>query len=353
MKLAVIGFGQCGSRLADEFARINKNAQALRGMTILSNVLAVDTDPHHLAALNYVAFDYQHRILIGAAQTHAQGLEGDNQRGAEIIRAEGDTILSAVRSDRQLFEADAFLLIAGAGGGLGSGAVAIVAGQLKEQYQTSPIYVMLVLPSKEEQAAQAGAAPNTAVCLKSAYATAQAVFLMDNEKYFRSDITLKDDYLRLNEIMVAPFYNMLCVGEEKKAKYVGAKMLDAGDIIQVLSGWTAIGRSVISLPRLPFLRRGGETARGIMGVDDAVAEISAYCRPADAARAAYLVSGPPGQIDVTLVKEIGNHLRDITRRAIIRDGDYPREKNKLEVMVVLSHLGDVPAVRDFYAHQAG
>ncbi len=348
MKLAVIGFGQCGGRLADEFARLNKNARGLRDINIISEAFAVDTEARDLADLNYVTGDYLHRILIGARLTHGKGLGGDNHIGADIAREARDSILDAVRTDRQLFEADAFLLIAGAGGGIGSGAIAIIAQALKERYAITPVYAMVVLPDQDEQEAVPEMVANTAICLKSVSGVADAVFLMDRQKYVSRDSALRDDFTKLNELMIAPFYNMLCVGEEKNHKYVGAKMLDAGDIIQILSGWTAIGHSVISLPILPFLKRKEETARGVMGIDDAIAAISAYCQPGNAARAAYLVSGPSGQIDVALVKEIGNHLRDITGRAMIRDGDYPRERTKLEVVVVLSHLSDVAAVRDFY-----
>ena len=83
-------------------------------------------------------------------------------------------------------------------------------------------------------------------------------------------------------------------------------------------------------------------------MDDAINDLSVHCRAADAARAAFLITGPPGQISVSLVKEIGNHLRDITTRAMIRDGDYPRHHGELEVVVIISHLSDVETVREYY-----
>ena len=36
MKLVVIGFGQCGGRIADEFAKINKRARSRRHIEIVT-----------------------------------------------------------------------------------------------------------------------------------------------------------------------------------------------------------------------------------------------------------------------------------------------------------------------------
>ena len=49
-----------------------------------------------------------------------------------------------------------------------------------------------------------------------------------------------------------------------------------------------------------------------------------------------------------MVKEIGDYMRDIAPEAIIRNGDYPREKGIVDVTVLLSELSDVEKVRDYY-----
>ncbi len=349
MKLVVFGFGRAGGRLVDEFARIDKNAKGARGLNIVTDTFVVDSDTADLTALKHVKVDYQHRILIGARQASGRGLAGDNRLGAKIARKSTDAMLDALRADRRIFEADAFLIVTGGAGGTGSGSAAIAANAIRERYATMPIYAMVTLPFRDEVRAETPAAHNTAVCLKSLYTVADAVILEDNQKYARREPDLRDNWEALNQLMVAPFYNLLCVGEEKNHRYVGAKILDAGDLMQVLSGWTAIGRATQPLPRFNLIRKKRlPEGRGVMSVDDAINALSVHCRTADAARAAYLVSGPPGQMDVTLIKEIGNHLRDLTSRALIRDGDYPRQRSEMELVVVLSNLSDVEAVRDYY-----
>ena len=61
MKLLVIGCGQCGGRIADEFARLGKVARSQRGVDILTNILAVNTDVADLSGLVNIKSDYRHR----------------------------------------------------------------------------------------------------------------------------------------------------------------------------------------------------------------------------------------------------------------------------------------------------
>ena len=44
MKLAVVGLGQCGGRIADEFAQLNRRARVQRGIDIVTGAFAINTD---------------------------------------------------------------------------------------------------------------------------------------------------------------------------------------------------------------------------------------------------------------------------------------------------------------------
>jgi len=50
-----------------------------------------------------------------------------------------------------------------------------------------------------------------------------------------------------------------------------------------------------------------------------------------------------------MIKEIGDYMRDIAPEAIIRNGDYPRERGQVDVTVILSELSDVEKIRDYYS----
>ena len=54
-------------------------------------------------------------------------------------------------------------------------------------------------------------------------------------------------------------------------------------------------------------------------------------------------------MNMDLVKELGDYLKDLTPDAIIRNGDYPRERGVIDVTVMLSDLSDVAKVRHYYS----
>jgi len=87
---------------------------------------------------------------------------------------------------------------------------------------------------------------------------------------------------------------------------------------------------------------------GIRAMDEAIGEISRLCKPEDAASALYLVSAPAQEINLDLIKELGDYLKKAASSAIIRSGDYPVGRGIMEVTVILSQLSDVARVRDFY-----
>lgn len=360
MKLVVVGFGQCGGRIADEFARLNKRARSRRGIEIIVDTFAVNTDSADLAGLLTIKTDYQHRILIGAGITHGHGVAKISEVGAQIAKEDADKVLDAMRTPRHLFEADAFLVVAGAAGGTGSGATPVVAKVVKERFADKPVYAIVVLPFEHEEVTEERALYNTAVCLKSAYSVADAVILVDNQRYIRKDFSLQNNLLKINQLIVEPFFNLLCAGEEKKPKHIGARMLDAGDIMQTLNGWTAIGygKSLLPLITLPtdwsrdFRKKSTKTHKGLEAMDEAISDLTIGCNPHEAYRALYLLSAPAKEMSMDLVKELGDHLRSVAPQAVIRGGDYPREKGALDITVILSEFSDVERVRDFYNKSA-
>ncbi len=138
-------------------------------------------------------------------------------------------------------------------------------------------------------------------------------------------------------------------------------MLDAGDIKQTIAGWVVIGVGRSELPsfRLPFQNRDTfhkksmETHRGTEAMDKAISELSLKCNPGDAGKALYLLSAPDRDINMDMVKELGDYLRSLAPNAVIRNGDYPRNKGAVEVTVILSQLSDVEKVRNYYNKSTG
>ena len=193
MKLVVVGFGQCGNRIAEEFSRLNSRARFRRRISILADAFAVNTDSADLSILSSIKSDYRHRILIGNRKTNSHGVGKINELGAQIAKQDGDKVIDHIRSTERFYESDAFLLIASAAGGTGSGAMPIMAKMIKERFIDKPIYALIALPFEHEEKADVRTIYNSATCLKATYLVADAVFLVDNQRYL-----LRRENMRVN-----------------------------------------------------------------------------------------------------------------------------------------------------------
>jgi cell division GTPase FtsZ len=363
VRLLVIGCGSCGGRIADRFTDLGRKARADRHVEILTAAFAITTDSSILNSTYSGRADSPRIVLIGGSDALGRADSETNEAAAAIARDDIGKVMEAVgfavRSDLP----DAFLLIAGAAGSTGSGIMPVVTRYLKEEYPEKPVYNLVVLPFEEEMAERPTGAFNAGACLKSAYLVADAVFLFDNQRYYRVDATLKDNPDRLNTQMVAPFYGLLCAGEEKKPANIGGKTLDAGDIIQSLEGWSTLGHSTTQKYR-GFFSTAGTTyledadhpvgkqlaavEKGVQLIGEAVDELWLDCRPGDAGRALYLLAAPPDAMNISLIKEVGGSLKRHAPEATIRGGDYPWHRRAMELTLVLSALADVNRVSDIF-----
>ena len=355
MKLLLIGLGRGGGKIADEFAKLNKKARSRRGLEIVPDAFAVDTDPADLNSLRSVKHDLQHRILIESEKTDGSGTVQMSEIGAEITMENSNRVLDAIRAAGRLFDTDAFLLTAGVVGGTGSGSMPVMAQALKDCYQDKPVYTLAILPFLDEEAEEERTTYNAAISLKSLYSVADAVFVADNQQYIARDTTLRGKPARINELIAAPFYDLLCAGEEEKTKYIGASMADFGNIRETLTGWTAIGCGQSPLPARGFFGLGrsfrdkaADRQAGIQAVEAAISQLPVDCQPADAERALYLVTAPAADMRPELFHETGGFLKSVARGAVLRGCDYPRGKGEMNVTVVFSGLSSIERIKGYY-----
>ena len=357
MKLTVIGLGQCGSRIADHFARLNLKAKAERKAVIAPQVLAVNTDQADLTGLRFIKNDYMHRILIGLRQTLGHGVGKLNEIGAQLAKVDGDKVMDAIKAEPKFYETHAFLLVAGAAGGTGSGGVPVIAKMIKERYISKPLFALIVLPFEHEQATETRSVYNTATCLKSLYDTVDAVFLADNQRYVRKDSSLISNVEMINRQIVEPFYDLLCAGEVTRGKFVGSRTVDAGDMIASIEGWTAIGMGRTVLPgfRFPwevskkkFRDKAIESFRGTQAMDATLNDLSIACDPKDAGKALYIIAGPGKELNMDMVKNVSDYIKELSPNAIIRGGDFPGEKHFIDVALMFSQFSFIPKVKELY-----
>ena len=137
-----------------------------------------------------------------------------NDVGADIARSDGDKVIEAIRLSPHLAETDAFMLIAGAAGRHGFrfhlGAHPHDQGALPGQ----PVYNMIVLPFRYEEATEERSIYNVGTCLKSSYLAAGRRLLVDNQRYLKKNAPIRNNLAKINRMVVKPFYNLLCAGEK-------------------------------------------------------------------------------------------------------------------------------------------
>jgi len=215
---------------------------------------------------------------------------------------------------------------------------------------------VVVLPFRQEETTETRTIYNTATCLKSTYLVADAVFLIDNQRYVKKDSPAENNLNTINARVTEPFYNVLCAGEETNRQFVGSKTLDAGDVIQTLAGWTVIGggasqlerRLPFSGPKRDFRDKAFDTNRAVHAMDQAISELSMTIDPGDAGRALYLLTAPAREMSMDSLKQLGDNLRSLAPNALIRSGDYPRDSREVNVTVVLSEISSVRKITDYF-----
>jgi cell division GTPase FtsZ len=356
VKISVIGIGQCGCNIADQFWNINNYSKSFfgRGIEIIVDAFAVNTDETDLTGIRHIPRDKSHRIVVGTARTYGHGVGKINVDGARIMKEAYPVIVDAVLSSRKYHEGDATVVVASGAGGTGSGGIGWVIKGLKERVE-KPVYAIVVMPfAYEEKGENSYAVTNTATCLKTVIQNADAVFLLDNERFAKSSVGISANLLIINEQMVKNFFDLFCAGEEQKSKYVGSKVIDAGDIKQSLEHLCTIGRGEVPLTTFYAIHKDSfkEAARESIGAVGALGlalnNLSLRVNVEDAEKILVIISGPRDVSTLSVMGELSNSMQERAPNSIVRIGDYPRRANEISVTIVLSKLTKVPKVEDLF-----
>jgi tubulin-like protein CetZ len=361
MKIVAVGIGQCGANIVDDFYYINGYAKSFLGrrIAIVNETFAVNTDEADLLGLRYVPKDKLHRIVVGSMRTFGHGVGKLNREAAQIMKEGYSVIADRIFASNKFHESDAIVVIASAGGGTGSGSIGPLIKQLRERVQ-KPIYAVIVLPfSYEERGETSYAVTNSATCLEMVSRYADAVFLLDNERFAKSDISLSKNLSTINREMVKNFYDLFTAGEEKHQKFIGSKVIDAGDIKASLDGITAIGRGEIGVSASRLLKDNNfqegvkEHTSAAGALYQAENNLSLKVDLRNAGRIMVLVSAPKDIITLGLLEGIATYLQNKSPQAVVRIGDYPRRRNEISVTLIASKLTKADRVEETFlrAHE--
>lgn len=344
MRIGAIGVGQAGGRIVDLLAYYNR-----WGIhpDILPLALAVNTAQADLAGLECIP--KKDLLLVGQSEARGHGVGLVREKGAELVEQQSHFIMRRV-AEKELPQVDAFLVVAGTGGGTGSGGAPIIARHLREVYD-QPTYALAVLPSSSEGKLME---ENSIACLKELYEIVNGIIVFDNDIWKKEGVALQASYKAMNQDLIRPLPFLLGAGEVTGQK-VGIKVIDASDIIATCEHFTYIGYAEMTVKRsgfsfFPFFRKRNSVdelnpvlrclavTRNATGI-----RLSGVCQAEKTKKALLLLAGPSKELSMEGFSESKSWLQDHLGDAEIRGGDYPiRGIQEVSAVVLLAGLTEIP-----------
>ncbi|OLZ41060.1 cell division protein [Natrinema saccharevitans] len=347
MKLALIGFGQAGGKVVDEFLAFDERT----GGGFVESAIAVNSATTDLQGLERVP--ERNRVLVGQARVKGHGVGADNELGAAIAEADIDEIQGAI--DRiPVHEIDAFLVVAGMGGGTGSGGAPVLAKHLRRIY-TQPVYGLGILPGTDEGGIYT---LNAARSFRTFVDEVDNLLVFDNDAWRSAGESVEGGYDRINREIVERFGLLFAAGEMDEGDHVAESVVDSSEIINTLSGGgvSTIGYAsetveiddglLSSLTGDDGFDEGTATNRLTSLVRKAaLGRLTLPCDVASADRGLVVATGPPSRLNRKGVERGRQWLEDETGSMEIRGGDYPLpDRNEVGTIVLLSGVTDVPRI---------
>jgi len=361
MRVFFIGFGQAGGKIVDMFIEQDKKlgTNSFRG-------IAVNTARTDLMGLKNI--EMKDRILIGQTMVKGHGVGTDNVTGARVTADEIDSIISAIDM-RGTHDVDAFVIVAGLGGGTGSGGSPVLARHLKRIYR-EPVYALGIIPAPEEGRLYSY---NAARSLTTLVNEADNTFIFDNSAWKNEGESVKTAFTRLNNEVVRRFAVLFRAGEVSRGMNVGEMVVDSSEIINTLRGGgiTSVGYAVSEV-----VSKQTRDKRGLLGGlkdkfggkkdanvevlmgEDRSAKIVALVRramlgrltlPCDystAERALVLLAGPPDEMDRKGVDKAKSWVEENIAGVEVRGGDYPVNSEYVAAVVMLATVGNAPRIKE-------
>ena len=360
MRVFFIGFGQAGGKIVDMFIEQDKKlgTNSFRG-------IAVNTARTDLMGLKNI--EMRDRILIGQTMVKGHGVGTDNVTGARVTADEIDSIISAIDT-RGTHDVDAFVIVAGLGGGTGSGGSPVLARHLKRIYR-EPVYALGIIPAPEEGRLYSY---NAARSLTTLVNEADNTFIFDNSAWKNEGESVKSAFQRLNNEVVRRFGVLFRAGEVSRMG-VGEMVVDSSEIINTLRGGgiTSVGYAVSEVISKRTRQQRGligglkdkfggkkEANEEVLLGEDRSAKIVSLVRramlgrltlPCDystAERALVLLAGPPDEMDRKGVEKAKSWVEENIAGVEVRGGDYPVNSEYVAAVVMLATVGNAPRIKE-------
>ena len=346
MKLALVGVGQAGGKVVDALIDYERRS----GGSFVTDALAINSAKADLLGVRNVP--PERRVLIGQSRVKGHGVGADNELGVEIAREDANEVLGALDA-LPTHEVDAFLVVAGLGGGTGSGGAPVLARRIGEIY-TEPVYGLGVLPGRDEGGIYT---LNAARSFQTFVNEVDNLIVFDNDAWRAGGESLEGGYDRINEELARRLGVLFNAGEVSNG-VVPESVVDASEVINTLGsgGVTSIGYAAAPVERR---KRSFFSKEEALDATETINRITSTVRRAtlgrltvpvevrSTERALVVVSGPPEHLSRKGVDEGRKWVESATGTMEVRGGDYPvPDSDSVSALVVLSGVTDIARIRE-------
>jgi cell division GTPase FtsZ len=319
MKSVLIGVGQAGGKLTRELVEYDDRM----GFGAVRGAVGVNTAAADLRDLPFET------VLVGQDRVTGQGVGGDNELGAEVMEAETREVLAALEG-RLTAGTESIFVVAGLGGGTGSGGAPVLARELARVYDV-PVYGLGILPGRNEGGLYQ---VNAGRSLKTFAREADALLLVDNDAFRTAGESITEGFDAINGAIAKRVGLLLAAGEAVEG--VGESVVDSSEIINTLrdGGIAALGYAAAEA--------GADAEANINTVTSivrrAVLTGSSLPDATDADSALLVIAGDPDAVPRKGVERARRWVEDETGSLQVRGGDFPLSSDRLAALVLLGGL---------------
>ncbi|WP_415380825.1 tubulin/FtsZ family protein [Halosimplex sp. TS25] len=318
MKVVLIGVGQAGGKVTQRLAEYDYDM----GFGAVQGAMAVNTAEADLQSLDIDT------MLIGRDRVKGHGVGGDNELGAEIMQDEATEVMDGLDAKLST-EAEAVVIVAGLGGGTGSGGAPALARELKRIHDI-PVYVVGVLPGRDEGAIYQA---NAGRSLKTVAREADSLLLIDNDAWRTAGESMEEGYKEINDNIAQRLGLLFASGEIEAVDDIAESVVDSSEIINTLRPG---GMAVLGYASAAASEDAGENVNAITSTTrNALLTGTSVPNVVEAETGLLVVAGQPERISRKGVERARSWIEEETGSMQVRGGDFPLDSERIATLVLL------------------
>ncbi|MFW6436976.1 MAG: tubulin/FtsZ family protein, partial [Halococcoides sp.] len=255
---------------------------------------------------------------------------------------------------------DAFMIVAGLGGGTGSGGSPVLAKHLKRIY-TEPVYGLGILPGSDEGGIYT---LNAARSFQTFVREVDNLLVFDNDAWRKTGESMESGYEQINDEIVTRFGILFGAGEVESHGEVAESVVDSSEIINTLAsgGVSTVGYAA---EEVEPQQSNGLLSKITGEADDdmdsanttnritslvrkaALGRLTLPCEIDGAERALLVLAGPPRHLNRKGIERGRKWLEEQTGSMEVRGGDYPvSNSGNVASVILLSGVHNVPRIKE-------